>query len=62
VTTLAQATFALLSKAGPLTLPRIQKTLGKLYQVNPNLIALTLNDEKGKTVTQDSHGRWQSLC
>ena len=61
VTSIGQAIDALLRKKGPLTLPKILKALGKLFQVDPNRVAMTLSSERGKTVTRDSHGRWQPL-
>jgi hypothetical protein len=61
VTSIGQATVALLRKAGRLTMPKIQKTLGKLYRLSPNSIAMALDAEKGKTLTRDSDGRWRAL-
>lgn len=61
VTSIALAIVALLRKAGPLTLPKIQKSLGRLYRADSNSSALALRSELGKNVTRDSHGRWRCL-
>jgi hypothetical protein len=61
VNSIDQAILVLLRNSGPMTLPKVQTTLGNLYRVNPNLIASALISEYGKTVTMDAHGRWQSL-
>jgi hypothetical protein len=61
VTSIGQALVSLLRKKGPLTIPKIQKALARLYQVSPDSLVAALLAQKGKTITRDSAGRWKAL-